>query len=419
MRLPRFSVFLFVLVAFLLAAAGRSCLGADDQKVESKAKEPKGWIGQRIPFFVDLRGPGPFVGTASFSIPRVPRVVIVKVGSPVVSSEEDDDKTIFTQTHEFALFSQAVGEVKLPPFEVRYTNKDGYTGPEFSTTEKVPALEFDIQKPDGLPDGAFVVTTEQFNVTESWDAKPATAEVGDVFHRTITQTADQMTGMALAPPPTNVPEELRVYPGDPEVTDKTERGELSGKRIDKITYSIRKPGTMTIPAIEYVWWNPEKEEFGSKTLPAVTFQVAAPPKVESTAKEAPSRTMWAVAIVAAIAGLTLWQRKQLIELLRQVHQKLNPPAKVAARQLMKACRQNDSHSAEVAWASWINTQPDDLQLPDNLRKAVNQLHAIRYGNPAQTTWDGHRLGIEFHQFMKVKRDSRDGEVSRLPPLNAN
>lgn len=418
MRRRKCSMFLFVLAVCVLAAADRSGLGADYQKVESNTKAPKGWLGQRIPFFVDLRGPGPFVGTASFSIPKIPRVVIVKVGNPIVSSDEDDDETIFTQTHEFALFSQAVGEVKLSPFEVRYTNKDGYTGPEVSTTAKVPALEFDIQRPDGLPDDLFVVTTEQFDVTETWDPKPTTAEVGDIFHRTITQTADQMTGMALAPPPMNVAEEIRVYQGDPEVTDEIERGELSGKRIDTITYAIREPGALKIPAIKYVWWNPEKEQFGSKTLPAVTFQVAAPQKVESTSKDASSQSMWAIAIVAAIGGLILCQRKQLVELIRQVQQMRNPPAKVAARQLINACRRNDSYAAEIAWANWINTQPEASQLPDSLRKAVNQLHAIRYGSPAKNTWDGHRLGNEFHGYIRAKYYLQADNESELPPLNA-
>ncbi|MEW4563137.1 hypothetical protein AB1K70_11460 [Bremerella sp. JC770] len=414
------SILCWVVVLLTLVAISKPGLGQDYQKVESMSRQPKGWIGQRIPFFVDLRGPGPFVGAASFSIPQIPRVVIIKVGNPVVSSEEDDDQTIFTQTHEFALFSQAAGKVELPGFEVRYANKQGYTGPEVSTTGQVPALQFEIEKPEGLPDGTFVVTTPQLDVTETWDTKPTDANVGDVFHRTITQTAEQMTGMALAPPPTNVPEGIRIYPANPEVTDKTDRGELSGKRVDTITYSIRQSGTLTIPAIQYIWWDPEKKQFGSKTLPAVTFQVAAPPAVDTTPQETSRALAWTMAVfvlLALLAGLIHWQRQPLLDWLQRVKQRLNPPDKVAARQLHRACRQNDARLAETAWADWINTQPADQELPESLKTAVTELLAVRYGTHPGNAWDGQRLDAEFQRFLKSKQHAHAVDKSALPTLN--
>jgi len=420
MKKLRRSIVCWAIVLLTLVAVGKDGLGQDDQKVDSFSREPKGWIGQRIPFFVDLRGPGPFVGAASFSIPQIPRVVIIKVGNPVVSSEEDDDQTIFTQTHEFALFSQAAGKVEIPGFEVRYANKQGYTGPEVSTTAQVPALQFQIQKPEGLPDGTFVVTTPQLDVTETWDAQPTEAKVGDVFHRTITQTAEQMTGMALAPPPVNVPEGIRIYPDNPEVTDKTDRGELSGERVDTITYSIRQSGTLTIPAIKYIWWDPEKKQFGTKTLPAVTFQVAAPPAVDTTPKETSRDLAWTMAIfalMALVAGWIHWQRKPLLAWFERVKQRLNPPDKVAVRQLHRACRRNDVRLAETAWANWINTQSADQELPESLKTAVTELLAVRYGTHPGNAWDGQRLDAEFQRFLKSDRRTHTVDKSALPTLN--
>ncbi len=94
-----------------------------------RVPEAKAWTGQRVPFFVDLHARGSFAGAASFSLPEIPSTVILKVGNPVVSSQEIDGESWFVQAHEFALFSQQSGTLEIPGFEVRFGSRDGFTGP--------------------------------------------------------------------------------------------------------------------------------------------------------------------------------------------------------------------------------------------------------------------------------------------------
>ncbi|WP_197532691.1 BatD family protein [Symmachiella macrocystis] len=383
------------------------------------APAKKTWVGQRTTFYVELRSPGPFVGAAGFSLPQIPRCVIVKVSNPVVSSKVIEGETWFIQTHEFALFSQAAGDIELPSFEVRFTSRNDFDGPGIEHVEKVPAMRFTIQRPPDSADIGFLVTTDEMTVTETWQPQPGPSNRGAIFHRSITQTADQMTGMALSPPPTDVPSGIRVYIGKPEVTDKTERGAFSGMRRDTITYVLQQPGTWTLPTIKYIWWNPKSEQYGSKVLPAVTFQVAAAPH-EETVKQAPDQNgRWGLGVlfVAALGGILFWQRAQLGKWARAFWNRLNPPEQMAARNLKHACRQHDPHAAEAAWLEWRLKQPTDFQPAPPLRDAAMDLQRHLYGPLPSTPWQGDAMGTAFRRQLATSPEQTASQRVDLPALN--
>ncbi len=345
--------------------------------------------------------------------------MIVKVSNPVVSSKVLEGETWFIQTHEFALFSQAAGDIELPSFEVRFTSRNDFDGPAVEHVEKVPAMRFTIQRPPDSKDIGFLVTTNEIAVTETWQPEPGPSKQGAVFHRSITQTADQMTGMALSPPPTDVPSGIRVYLGKPEVTDKTERGEFTGTRRDTITYVLQQPGTWTLPAIKYVWWNPKSEQYGSKILPAVTFQVAAAPHAE-TVKQSPRQYgRWGMGILfaATLAGILFWQRKLIGKCAREFWNRFNPPEQIAARKLRRACRHNEPHAAEAAWLEWRLNQPTDFQPAPPLRDAAIDLQRHLYGPLPSAPWQGDAMGSAFRRQLADVPARTEKQRADLPTLN--
>ncbi|QGJ68771.1 Oxygen tolerance [Planctomycetales bacterium 10988] len=424
MRTSRRLVVVSCFVLALIFSAFPPSSFADVELVSIEAPTKEAWIGQRVSFSVKLRGKGPFVGASSFSLPQIPRTVIVKIGSPVVSSEEIEDDSWFVQTHEFAIFSQATGSVEIPPFEVRFTNRDGFTGPEIGQVQQVPALTLTIKRPPNSEQFGFLVTTKEIDINETWNPTPGPATQGAVFRRVISQEADEMTGMALAPPPTKAPPGIRVYTDHPEVSDNTERGAFRGTCRDRITYYLQEPGTLTIPAIKYVWWNPESEEFGSKTLPAVTFEIAALPQTDNAGKNAAegNRSLLVMAVIvlalgSAILLLFFWQRERIAHSLQATWEVLNPPDRVAAKKLLAACRTNDPHSAEAAWASWRGTQSSVYTPTTELATSVLELQRHLYGSGDSTSWKGESLAKAFnhdrHRTMAPVRPSV------LPELNPN
>ncbi|QDV63577.1 BatD family protein [Crateriforma conspicua] len=421
-----------------LAVTGQSCASQDSQAksesesvvvhVQTDAPEPKAWVGQRLPFFVKLKAPGPFVGAAGFSVPSVARAFIVKVGSPVVSSETgDDDQDWTVQTHEFALFSQATGTVSIPDIQVRFSCRNGYTGPVSDHVETSRGIDVQIQTPDDYDPDVFIVSTRRLEVSQSWDPPPGDIRQGDLIRRTIQQSADDVAAMALAPPVLTAPENVRVYPDDPAVDDDMQRGNFTGRRTDVITYVPRQSVTVTLPAAKYVWWDPAQKQFGSTTLPAATYTVAAVANAttggDAVSDESSGGAFprwWALGLMIAVVLLgciAVLKRRTLKIRLQQFWSRLFPPDRVAVGRLRRACRNNDPVAAEAAWQQWQNTLPGSPTVTPALRSAVTELHRRRYGNVDDATWDGTQLSRAVAEYLAATKDDAEGSVDALPPLN--
>lgn len=420
MMTRRTAVGVLTSILALLITSLREVESADVAPVVVNAPKKNAWVGQRLPFFVELRGTGSFVGAASFSIPQVRRCVIVKVGGATVTSKEIDGKSWFLQTHEFALFSQADGEVTIPQIEVRFAHREGFTGPKVDKVGRTPAITVTIQRPPKSEKLGFVVTTKQIDITESWSPEPGKTKQGAIFRRTITQEADQVTGMALAPPPVNADEDIRIYPGRPEVSDDTERGAFRGRRRDTITYVVRGTGTLTVPAIQYVWWDPETKKYGTRTLPGVTFQVPVPPRPVAAETDSSSAGegnvwIWTAGVLLLLAFVGCGHRR-IAAWCRRGWRSLNPPERVAARALMRASRENDAPAASSAWQRWRGTKPIDYEPSPALMTEIVALERCLFGGDDPTHWNGDGLISAFRNEQRGQAPSKSHRCE-LPTLN--
>ncbi len=407
-----------VAIALALCILTNSTAAADVQDVAVRVDKPTAWVGQRLSFFVELRSAGSFSGSASFDLPQLPGVLVMKIGSPVVGSQDLEGSSWFIQTHEFALFSQRAGKVIIPEFPVRFSRRDDFTGPVNDVQAKCPSFKIDIQRPPDSDGVGFLITTESLDVTETWDPTPGDAEVGAIFKRTIIQRTQQLPGMALAPISQDAPDGIRVYQGDATTNDKLERGDFLGERKETVTYLLQKPGELVLPELNYVWWNPKTETLESKQLPSVTFNVAAP--LTMTSEEEVGSTgnwRWMVFSLAGIA-FAAFQWRRIRTMIQVFWKQLNPPDQVAARRLLRACHNNDASAASSAWTAWSSTQPVDFVAEPKLAAAITLLQRSIFG-PAETSeWSGDELAVAFvrQQDVANTRRSQTEDVA-LPPLN--
>jgi hypothetical protein len=409
--IPKISV-LTIIYVFILTF---DSVYGDQVPATISAPNTKAWVGQRLPFFIELHTRGSFQGSPTFAIPQIPGTVILKVGNPIVSSKKIDGQDWFTQRHEYAVFSQREGALIIPAIPIRFSFQDGFTGPVKDIDVKSDELILTIQRPPSSKEIDYLITTDSLEITERWEPEPNSAEVGSVFKRTIKQRASQMTGMALAPAPTQAPEGTRLYPSRAEVTDKTDRGDFLGERSEIITYLIEKPGTIILPGITFNWWNPETQTLESKTLPAVTFEVPAPPAAPvSTSSKIYSFWPWLLTVVLITIGI--WQRKRINIWVKSVWKVLNPPDRVAARKLIHACRRNDAVLASLAWAAWRETRSTSYQPDEDLQLVVLTLQRYLFGPPSQSNWQGDDLARAFLKQTQISLKVKF-EVSSLPPLN--
>lgn len=413
--MPRPAFFL-ALIAMVTGAASAAV-----EPVVIRAPKAEAWAGQRLPVFVDLRARGSFAGTATFDLPEIPGVLVVEAGDSVVETQEIEGESWVVQTHEFALFAQHEGKLTIPPFAVRFSRRNGYTGPASEVNAKTPSLDLQIRRPPGASADAFVITTESMDVSEIWKPEPRASSVGAVFKRTIRQRADQMTGMALAPAPQVVPDGVRVYPGVASTHDNLVRGAFVGEREETLTYLLQEPGKIELPALTYVWWNPKTETLQSKTLPSVVVEVAAAsvPLETKGAGESHRLRWWLMAAgLLLLAGLIGWQHRRVASWAARIWMALNPPQRTAARRFLHACRQDDAEAAEHAWTAWRSTQPGDVELDPKLRHALIGMQRHRYGCPATEAWRGDDLARAFDRYLAMVRPESIRQSSpALPPLN--
>ncbi|MFC7338786.1 hypothetical protein ACFQY0_16440 [Haloferula chungangensis] len=370
------------------------------------------WTGQRVPIFIELRAEGSFKSSASFDIPEIPQTVVIKVGNPVLSSETDGGNEVFVQSHEFALFSQASGNIEFPPITARFSHTKGYTGPVFDASYQTESVTLTLKRPPNSESLGFLVTTDSLTIEETWDPKPGPLETGAVLKRTIVQRASQQTGIALKPAPTPEIEGIRTYPATPKVSDKTERGTFLGERRETITYLVQQPGLHTLPEIRFDWWNPSTETLESKTLPAITFTATAPPT--PPAKPSPLRYLWLVPVVIVL-GLAAFYRRSIASGLHELHDRIDPPQRRAARQFVKACRSNDPAASIAAWNHFRQFDSEIISSVA-LKEELGRLNSMIYGIPKnQQEWTGEALARAFRQSQH--HPAQADHVSQLPELN--
>jgi len=411
-------LFICLIFVFLFLA---TTTGATVEPVTLNVPTPKAWVGQRLQFFVELRAPGSFDGTAHFSLPELPGTLIMKIGNPIVGSQEIDGESWMVQTHEFALFSQKQGELGIPAFDVRFSHKHGFTGPTTEVQAQVPGWKVQIQRPPDSDPAEYLITTKSFDITETWEPQPGLAQVGDIFKRSISQEAQQIPGMALMPPPTSAPEGVRIYISNSSLSDRLERGDFLGNRADTLTYLFTEPGTISLPAITYIWWNPVANTLQSRTLPSITVDVAAVPVPSRQANLSAINISWPVLLpILLIIVLTIWQRNRLTGSIRQKWKRLHPPERVAERNLLRACRKDNAMEAVKAWHSWIICQEQNFRPNPELRAEIIQLHKQTYGEDPVTPWQGDTLACIFKKHLAFVRRTRSPHAdSCLPLLNPN
>jgi hypothetical protein len=261
------------------------------------------------------------------------------------------------------------------------------------------------------------MTTESFDLSETWEPEPGAAQVGAIFKRTIVQRAFGISGMALVPASGTATDGIRVYLGNVETKDLLERGDFLGERRETMTYLIQKPGTVTLSEIRYVWWNPKTEQLQSKTLPAASFEVAPLSATPTLGKMLVGRYAW-FWFLALAAGLIAAKRRCLARWARQCWKTLDPPERRAARKLLNACRQQDAASAENAWIAWRNTQNAGFKPSPKLSAAVLGLQRYLFGPQPLDSWRGDQLADVFRQHLDAAIDhSSHASASILPMLN--
>ena len=419
---------LLILGVLIILWPPADALGMD--RVQAKLGQDTAWTGEAVSLIITLYSPGPFSGTASFDWPEVSALAFVRAGNPLVGSESIDGQTWLTQRHEFAIYTQRVGEVIIPSFRARFAGKTTFTSEAEPIEGFTPELRFRSEHPPGTEHLGIVVAASNMTVSQTWQPDSiGTVEAGDVITRTVVRRATGTTAMMLPPVDIETPPGVRRYVTDPTVQDFTERGASLAVRHETIKYQFERPGTFALPDLAVTWWDTNARALKRVTLPGRTVDVDATDMVVEPLA-ADSESGWRLAGLLLAFGMALFMlRKPVERWLTALRTRFNDPATAAGRRFLAACRSNAATEAYAAGLQWQRATGREEhnssgRLPPDMAKGFEREWSLlsRYvygGGDVSLPWEGKRLAVAFIELRRAEgpttreRKPTDG----LPAMN--
>ena len=285
---------------------------AEDPVVGARFSPPEAWVGQRVLLQVDV-----LAAEAWAQLAHMPRIelpgsyVLPPQGQGVRLQETIDGKSYSGQRYEFFVYPQRAGSLALPETAIEvHVRRLGIEAGEEPLSARLPGMVLESRVPPGAEGIEGLISTTALSVDQRWEPADGVKRVGDAVRRTLHFEAADISGMAFRPIDPAPVDGLGVYPAEPRVDDRFDRGSLQGSRTEVVTYVAERPGQFELPAIAFAWWDTAREQLRKIELPGMTFRVTGPaPVVGPTATDTGSRAWWwLLPAVASVALLALLRR---------------------------------------------------------------------------------------------------------------
>lgn len=369
-------------------------------------------IGQHVAFYVDVMFREAMPRPPQVTLPDVPGVQAFRFETQGTTMLDTIAGTHYVgQRFEFALYARRGGDFVIPSPVVTLLDQKGAAA---GKTQGQPTL-LTVTVPVGVDSSAPVVATKQLTLDEQWTpATGGTLMVGDAIVRTLTQSADDVPGFVLRGPPQASPAGVRIYVATPDARDVMDRGTVTGRRVDRITYVFERGGRFELPAVVQTWWDLASGTLKSATAPAITVLVkaAAAPDAETGIRQwTPQSFAWTGLGVAGLIALGLMSRP----VLRRLRVRRNDPERLAFTALRDACKGTDARAIYRdfnSWSSYLSSQERQLAI----REAALLRSALFAANPSAWTLDKSSRFLAGLEALRQSAPAPD-QPGALPPLN--
>ncbi len=447
----------------------------------------------------------------SFTDPKIDNAVVVQLGEDRQFNTTIDGQSYQVVERRYAIFPEHSGQLTIAPtvFSGRTVSETGrrspfgrmdsmieqmlgqrglsdrfFAGTPFGDPGKrvrlaSNSLTLDIKpRPDSYS-GAHWLPTQTLVLQDSWASNPPVFHAGEPVTRTLTLEARGLEASQLPNLQMDGSDALRVYPEQPELTNRTDGDWVYGRSEQRFTYVPSQPGKLDFPSVQVTWWDSVNHTQQSSVLPAWNVVVepgtgtsstpaaadnpatapasAAAPSMPATIPETPAldagaaadttadqRLYWqlggglgVMALLAATFLLLRRQRKPAPVNLQATPRSVadNPqPARTddsnalahGRHTLREACARSDPQAAARALLDWAAaTWPE--QPPRSLgalaariepgEKTIRELEAALYGAGKQG-WDGQSLWNAFTDGLlsSGKQAAPSPQADGAPPL---
>lgn len=358
-----------------------------------------------------------------------------------------------------ALFPQESGEIIIPRLSYNVAMETGggaWNDPfgrrrnnilRLSTDEQVVTVKPALTSPTHKT----WQPANQLALNETWSNSLASLKVGEPITRTITITADGLTGGQIAPIVNSELDGLTFYPDQAQTKDSKSVKGVQGSRVETIAIVPNRGGDFTLPEINVEWWDNKTQSLQIASLPATTVHVsgdATAPQANiqikdhslkntdvntASASALPTQTtnssspwLWALTILFALLSILLafyaWKLKTRLDQWQADQEasdrELDEKEKNIWDRLKDAAANKDAPALRKAVLSWakfqwptqqIHTLDEIAKLATNkdLTAALKQLDELLYSNHENTEWDAVALLKLLNECRKEKKTRKN------------
>ena len=336
---------LLALFALLLGA-----VPAAAQIVRTTVKPEAGVVlGQHVRVLVDVMFPGDMPRPPRVSLAEMPGAQILRYETQATTmNDRIDGKEHVGQRFEFALYPRRGGALEIPAPRVTLLDR---TGVEIGHIAGTPT-RIEVTVPTGVDPSKPAIATTELKLDQRWQPEPTGAfKAGDALVRTITRQAADIPGMAMLDLVFAAPPGVRVYVDPPQTDDRVERGDLAGRRTDRVTYVFERGGSFPIEAVVQPWWDLEAGRLRQAQGPGATVAVAAAATPPATGDRL-ELWLYAVTTVAGLLALLWWAWPRLMAGHAERRARWEGSEPKAFRDLQEACRHGDARDVYRAFSVW-------------------------------------------------------------------
>ena len=290
-------------------------------------------------------------------------------------------------------------------------------------------MSLDVQTPPGVTSPDRLVTTRDFSLSVTIDPEISELKVGDAFTRVVTRSASDVSGMAFAPITQDDVPGVAAYPKAPDIDDRSNRGVLTGTRVDTTSYVLEQAGEFEIPELELQWWDPARAQLHTEIVPALNLIVAENPVIESDSvasttttrsKFDPVTTLFVTiaAIVLFLVARILFSKFRRWREQREANFQDSEPGRF--KYLVRVCSRNDSAQAYTEFHRWLRFTDDQqgrFHADENIAFELNKLQLALIQKDGK--WRGRSFAAALRSVRnRILSDPTSSQtVALLPGLN--
>ena len=342
------------------------------------------------------------------------------------TSETIEGQTWSGLIRSYTFYPMIAGTFQLAPQDVVIVYADPNSSAPITETLQTPAISFSATVPEGAEGLDPVVLADALTITQDISTAEGSMAVGDAITRSLTLSVSGTSPLFLPPLlDGTTPEGLRAYPQDPKVAESFDRGVLSGKRSEQVSYIATQPGPVDLAPVRLSWFNLTSRQIETVELEGATYEIEAGPTASPGINPA---LAWKVLVSFCLGALALWvfwrfARPPLkAEISRRKAAYLRSET-FAYRCVSQAIGRRDVNDMIRTLETWTHLlEPVPAEIAGELEHAMLAVTGAAYSaeRPGQNDDEGRWSALE-RAVSRARRTtrsrSRRGHGDTLPALN--